>query len=79
MLKKLGAGRLQPCNPSYSRDRDREDHGWRQARPKVYETPLQQIKLGAVARTCHPSYPGSLNRRIIVQAFLGMNVKLFEK
>jgi hypothetical protein len=32
-----------------------------------------------VAHTCHPRYAGSVNRRIIVQTGLGINMRLLSK
>jgi hypothetical protein len=42
---------------------------------KVCETPFQLIKSWARWYICHPSYVASINRRILVQAGLGMNVR----
>jgi hypothetical protein len=40
-----------------------------QSRQKVCETPSQPTA-GMVIYSCHPSYAGSINRRIVVQACL---------
>jgi hypothetical protein len=32
-----------------------------------------------VAHTCHPSYVGSVNRRIMVQGSLGINTRTYSK
>jgi hypothetical protein len=34
----------------------------------ILETPSQQIKLGMVLHTYHPSYKGGINRKVKVQA-----------
>jgi hypothetical protein len=36
-------------------------------------------KLGVVAHACHPSYTGNINRRITIQASLGINARLYSK
>jgi hypothetical protein len=43
----------------------------------VPETQTQE--LGVVGCTCHPSYMGSINRRIVVQADLGISVRPYSK
>jgi hypothetical protein len=50
-----------------------------QPRQNVSETPSQPIKLVMVVHTCHPSYVGGINRRIMVQADLYKNVRLHLK
>jgi hypothetical protein len=42
---------------------------------KVNKTPSQPIKLGMVACSCHSSYEGGVNRRIMVQAGPGKNAR----
>jgi hypothetical protein len=42
-----------------------------QAGQIVHETPSQQEKPGLVVYICHPSYMGSINRRIVFWASLG--------
>jgi hypothetical protein len=47
---------------------------------KVHKTSSQPIKkLGMVEHSCHPSYAGSINRRTIVQASLGINMRPYHK
>jgi hypothetical protein len=47
---------------------------------QVYKTPFQLIKkLDMEVYTCHISSAESLNRRIIVQAGLGINAKPYLK
>jgi hypothetical protein len=41
-----------------------------QDRGKFHETPFQSIAGSSV--TCHPSYSGSTNRKILVQVSLGI-------
>jgi hypothetical protein len=42
---------------------------------KIQETPIStNKKLGMVAHACHPSYLGSKNRRLEIQASLGIKV-----
>jgi hypothetical protein len=36
-------------------------------------------KLGTVARICHPSYEGSIKRRIVIQTGPGRNVRPYLK
>jgi hypothetical protein len=48
------------------------------ARSKVSDTPSQPIA-SVVACTCHPSYSGSINRRIDVQAGPVINSRLYLK
>jgi hypothetical protein len=38
---------------------------------------LNSKKLGTVVPTCHPSYMGTVNRRITVMASLGIKVSLY--
>jgi hypothetical protein len=40
---------------------------------------LDHQKLGMVILTCHPSCIGSINRRIAVQAGLGVNMQTYSK
>jgi ribosomal protein L31 len=47
---------------------------------KVSEIPSQQIRLPMVEHACHPSYTGSTNKRLMVQASPVRKHKiLFEK
>jgi hypothetical protein len=50
-------------NPSYLGGEDQEVVQGQPGR-KVPETPSQPIKAGVVALACHPSYPGSVSKRI---------------
>jgi hypothetical protein len=50
-----------------------------QGQPDKNETPSQPIKLDVVAGTCHPSYLGSINRRISVQTSLDIKVSPYLK
>jgi hypothetical protein len=43
---------------------------------KVSETPSQQMSWGMVAHTCHPSYMGSIGRRIAVPVQLRQKARL---
>jgi hypothetical protein len=68
------------CNPSYSGGRDQEDHSSKPA--NNLRNPIStNEKLGTVAAcACHPNYPGSVNRRVTVQAGQGIkNETLLEK
>jgi hypothetical protein len=57
------------CNPSYSGGRDQEDHSLRPVQAKNLQGPIStNEKLSVVMHTCHPSYVGSTNKRIVVQA-----------
>jgi hypothetical protein len=60
-------------NPRYSRGRDQEDLGLRPGGAKnVYKTPSQPMaRCGGVSPSFHQV--GSINRRIEVQAGLGIN------
>jgi hypothetical protein len=49
-----------------------------QPRQRV-ETPSQPIKAGLLVCTCHPSYMGSISRRISVQASWGINKRPYSK
>jgi hypothetical protein len=72
-LKKLNISQAQhhTCNPSYSWGRDQEFPGSRPAWAKSSrDSILTTKKLGVVTLTCHPSYSGSLSRRISGQAGL---------
>jgi hypothetical protein len=40
---------------------------------KFSKTPSQPIKLGVMVHVCNSSYAGGVNRRIVVQAGLGIN------
>jgi hypothetical protein len=40
---------------------------------------LNQYKLGMVVCDCHPSYWESINRRIVMQTCMGININLFKK
>jgi hypothetical protein len=54
------------CNPSFLED---EAGSSRPAQGKRFSKPhLKNKKLGVVACACHPSYTGSISRRIISQA-----------
>jgi hypothetical protein len=55
-----------------------EDCGIRPAQVNT-KTSSQPIKLCAVACTCHPSYMGSINRRITMQTGLGTKMRPFKK
>jgi hypothetical protein len=44
------------------------------SRPDQRDPHLKKKNLGMVTHTCHPSYVGSINRRITVQAGMGINV-----
>jgi hypothetical protein len=46
-------------------------------RPPPTSQPIK--KLGVVACACHPSYKGSINRKIVVQAGLGINLRPYLK
>jgi hypothetical protein len=48
-----------------------------QPRQKSCETPFP--RLGVVACVCHPSYLESVNGRILIQASLGINSRLYLK
>jgi hypothetical protein len=50
-----------------------------QSGQKISETSISTNKLGIVAHACHPNYEGRLNRRIIVQAGLGLNARSYLK
>jgi hypothetical protein len=55
------------CNPSHSGGRAQLEASL----DKKFSRPhLQQQKLGVMVLTCHPSYTGSISRRITVQASL---------
>jgi hypothetical protein len=63
------------CNPSYSGDRDQEDHGSSQLGQIVYETISQknpsQKRAGGVAQgVCPESSPGITHKKIQFQSFL---------
>jgi hypothetical protein len=45
-----------------------------QSGQKVCERPFQPIA-GVVVPTCHSSYTGGVNRRIVIQASLSINVR----
>jgi hypothetical protein len=40
---------------------------------------LNHYKLGIVVHICHPSYSGSVNRRIAIQANLGIKARPYSK
>jgi hypothetical protein len=47
---------------------------------KVHKAPSQPIKAGCGGMcTCHPGQTGSINRKITVQAFLGIKVRPYLK
>jgi hypothetical protein len=46
---------------------------------KVHETPSQSIKTGHGACACHSSYSGGINRRMVFQANLGINLRSYAK
>jgi hypothetical protein len=57
------------CNPNYSDSRDQEDHSSRPVQAKSPGDPIStNIQLAILAPACHPSYAGSINKRIAVQA-----------
>jgi ribosomal protein L31 len=69
---KLG-GMTHVCHPYYSGGWDGGNHG---SRPVKHHLSLQ--KTGhREAGSCHPSYTGSKNKRIVVQAGLGVNVRTY--
>jgi hypothetical protein len=37
------------------------------------------VKLGTVAHVCHTSYPGSINRRLVMQVGPGKNARPYPK
>jgi hypothetical protein len=49
-----------------------------QPQQKVSETPMSTNKLGTMMHACHPSYKGSINRRM-VQAGWSKNVRPYLK
>jgi hypothetical protein len=58
---------VHSCNPSYSGS----GGSWFEASPGK--------KLGVVAHNCHPSYTGYINRRVRVQASLGIKQNSISK
>jgi hypothetical protein len=66
-------------NTSYLRARDGEDQGLRPGRANSYQDFISSYKLHRVTSTCHPSYMESVNRRIVVQASLGIKVRPYSK
>jgi hypothetical protein len=56
-------------NPNYSRN-------WRLGSlGNKFMTPQPNHQLGVVVWACHPSYLGSINRKISIQAGLGVNAR----
>jgi hypothetical protein len=47
-------------NPSYSGDRDQEDHSLRPAQVKSYPDPILAKKLGMVVHICDSNYKGDV-------------------
>jgi hypothetical protein len=68
------------CNPSYSGGGDWEDSLFK-VRPgkKSAKPPSQPVTLGMVVHAYHPSYPGSVNKRITIQAGQGIKERLHSK
>jgi hypothetical protein len=66
------------CNPSYSGGRDPEDHGWRPAQTNS-ETPPQSGKAGNSGARLSSLPARSINRRIVVEAGLGINARPYLK
>jgi hypothetical protein len=59
---------------------DQEHHGSRSAKAKSSQDPIStNKKLVVVAHDCHPSYMGSINRRITVQAGQGISERPYLK
>jgi hypothetical protein len=47
---------------------------------KIYQDPISvSKKLGLMVHTCYPSYVGSINTRILVQAGLSLKAKTLFK
>jgi hypothetical protein len=74
-LLKIGCSRgmvAQAYNPIYLGSRDQEDNHSRPAQAessmRLHFNPWQ----GMVMDTCHPSYIGSTNRRLTIQAISGI-------
>jgi hypothetical protein len=65
-------------NPSYSGDRDWENHVSRSAWAKVSKTQSQSIA-GCGGMYCNPSYVGGINRKVAVQAGLDKNMRPYLK
>jgi hypothetical protein len=61
-------------NPSYLGGEDQEVVQGQPGR-KVPETPSQPIKAGVLVHSCHSRYAENLNRRIVVEASLGINFR----
>jgi hypothetical protein len=56
-------------NPSYSGGAEQEDCSLRLSQAKSLRAPISaNNKLGMVPHACHPSYTGSINSRVMVQA-----------
>jgi hypothetical protein len=45
---------MHACDPSFSKGRDQEDHGWRSAWAKSYQDPISINKLSMVVQTVIP-------------------------
>jgi hypothetical protein len=53
---------------------------WGQPQQKVHETPIStNKKLGVVVNACHLSYARRVNKRIEIQARLGINTRPYLK
>jgi hypothetical protein len=55
------------CNLSYSGGTDLEDCGSRLSWAKSFQDSISSNKPGVIVHTCHPSYLGSIDSRIVVQ------------
>jgi hypothetical protein len=68
------------CNPSYLEGRDWEDHSLRPSEAKkITRPPTHTIKDEHGSALLSSSYSGNINRRILVQASLGINVRHYLK
>jgi hypothetical protein len=63
------------------RGKDLEDHGWRPVWEKKFtrDSFSANKKLGMVACTCYGHYIGNVNKKIAVQASLGINTRPYWK
>jgi hypothetical protein len=62
-------------NPRYLGGRDWEDYNLRSAQAKILSETPHFHKPGMVACTCHSSYVGGTDRRILVQTGPSKNVR----
>jgi hypothetical protein len=46
---------MHACDPSFSKGRDQEDHGWRSAWAKSYQDPISTNVQGMVSHTEIPA------------------------